>query len=167
MISFEELFNTYAADVYRFAYLLAGDSDEAKDITSETFVRAWAKSERIRTETLKAYLLTIARNIYLESRRKGRQRAAFEHSAERAAVVASLLEIMRAGRAGTFEQHELQWRVLDREVRVAGLRLGRLGPEHLAVELDRLVEVVDVEGKLQTHGWTPLWFVGAVSTPPR
>lgn len=78
MISFEELFNTYAADVYRFAYLLAGDSDEAKDITSETFVRAWAKSERIRTETLKAYLLTIARNIYLESRRKGRQRAAFE-----------------------------------------------------------------------------------------
>lgn len=77
-VSFQAVFDTYAADVYRFALILAGDSDEAKDIASETFVRAWAKSDRIRTETLKAYLLTIARNIYLESRRKSRQHVALE-----------------------------------------------------------------------------------------
>jgi ArsR family transcriptional regulator, arsenate/arsenite/antimonite-responsive transcriptional repressor len=62
----------------------------------------------------------------------------------------------RAGGTGALEQHELERWVLDREVRVAGLGLGRLGTEHLAVELDRLIEVVDVEGELQTHGWTPV-----------
>jgi RNA polymerase sigma-70 factor (ECF subfamily) len=52
---------------------LSGDSFEAEDITSDTFVRAWAHSEKIRTETLKAYLFTIARNLYLERKRKGQR----------------------------------------------------------------------------------------------
>ena len=80
MLNFQELFDSYANDVYRFAYTLASDSDEAKDITSETFVRAWAKNSTIRTETLKAYLLVIARNIYLESRRRSKHRVALEDS---------------------------------------------------------------------------------------
>jgi RNA polymerase sigma-70 factor (ECF subfamily) len=70
MANFQELYETHARDVYRFSLWLAGDSSEAEDITSETFVRAWARSGKIRTETLKAYLFTISRNIYLEQRRK-------------------------------------------------------------------------------------------------
>ena len=70
MLSFEELYVAYSPDVYRFANWLAGDSKDAEDITSETFVRAWVNFSTIRTETLKAYLFTIARNIYLESLRK-------------------------------------------------------------------------------------------------
>ena len=69
MINFHQLYESYAADVYRFAYWLAGDSAEAEDITAETFVRAWVKHSSIRTETLKAYLFTIARNLYLEDQR--------------------------------------------------------------------------------------------------
>jgi len=80
MLSFDELFESYAGDVYRFAFALAGDSDDAKDITSETFIRAWTRSSTIRTETLKAYLLTIARNIYLEWQRKHKHRVALEES---------------------------------------------------------------------------------------
>jgi len=56
--------------MYRFAYWLTGNKFDAEDITSETFVRAWAHSNRIRTETLKAFLFTIARNVYLEHQRK-------------------------------------------------------------------------------------------------
>jgi RNA polymerase sigma-70 factor (ECF subfamily) len=70
MLQFQELYDTYASDVYRFAFSLAGERAEAEDITSETFVRAWAKREAIRTETLKAYLMAIARNTFLERRRK-------------------------------------------------------------------------------------------------
>ncbi|MCJ7537191.1 MAG: RNA polymerase sigma factor [Anaerolineales bacterium] len=70
MVNFHQLYESYAVDVYRFTYWLAGDSSEAEDITSETFVRAWVKHSTIRTETLKAYLFTIARNIYLEGKRK-------------------------------------------------------------------------------------------------
>ena len=72
MLSFEELYIAYSPEVYRFAFWLSGDAAEAEDITSETFVRAWMNFNTIRTETLNAYLFTIARNIYLESLRKHR-----------------------------------------------------------------------------------------------
>ena len=70
MLNFQDMYDTYAADVYRFALWLSGDKFEAEDITSETFIRAWVGITTIRTETLKAYLFTIARNAYLEKIRK-------------------------------------------------------------------------------------------------
>ena len=70
MINFEDLYDSYVEDVYRFSLFLSRDSDEAKDITSETFIRVWVRKNTIRTETLKAYLIMIARNIYLEKQRK-------------------------------------------------------------------------------------------------
>ena len=73
MLNFRDLYETYAADVYRFALSLSGERTEAEDITSETFIRAWAKRETIQTETLKAYLFTIARNIYLSHLRKNKR----------------------------------------------------------------------------------------------
>lgn len=50
-------------DVYRFARYLTASEDAADEITSETFLRAWAGRETIRVETAKAYLLAIARNL--------------------------------------------------------------------------------------------------------
>ena len=63
-ITFHELYVRYADDVYRFAYWLTGNSHDASDITSETFVRAWTAPQEPRTETVKAYLFTIARNLH-------------------------------------------------------------------------------------------------------
>ena len=73
MLTLQDLYTTYALDIYRFAYWLSGNVFEAEDITSETFVRAWTRIGKIRTETLKAYLLKIARNIYLQQLRKENQ----------------------------------------------------------------------------------------------
>jgi RNA polymerase sigma-70 factor, ECF subfamily len=73
MQSFHDLYQKYATDVYRFACWLCGDTQEAEDITSETFVRALAAGSEIRTETVKGYLLTIARNlVYQRQRHAGR-----------------------------------------------------------------------------------------------
>jgi len=58
MLKFNELYETYAPEVYRFALWLSGSSFWAEDITSETFVRAWV------------HYLTIARNYYLGQLRK-------------------------------------------------------------------------------------------------
>jgi RNA polymerase sigma-70 factor (ECF subfamily) len=52
--------------VYRFALWLSGDPVEADDIASETFVRAWSSSSKIQTETVRAYLFAIARNLFLK-----------------------------------------------------------------------------------------------------
>ncbi|MBN2556477.1 MAG: RNA polymerase sigma factor [Anaerolineales bacterium] len=78
MLNFQDLYDTYATDVYRFALWLAGDRPEAEDITSETFIRAWVKRSSIRTETLKAYLFTIARNVFLQRQRKRKRQAALQ-----------------------------------------------------------------------------------------
>lgn len=70
MLNFTDIYMAYSDDIYRFAFHLAGNQFDAKDITSETFIRAWAHNSTIRVETLKAYLFTIARNVYLEQLRK-------------------------------------------------------------------------------------------------
>ena len=70
MLDFQYLYETYVTDVYRFSYWLCGEAADAEDITSETFLRAWTRRETIRTETMRAYLLSIARNLYLERLRK-------------------------------------------------------------------------------------------------
>ena len=66
MTDFEELYTHFAKDIYRFALYLCGNHAEAEDIASETFVRAWNATGKIRASTAKAYLFKIARNHYLE-----------------------------------------------------------------------------------------------------
>ncbi len=70
MITFHEIYERHSKDVYRYACWLCGSAVEADDITSETFARAWAGRDAIRTETVKAYLFAIARNLYLQDYRK-------------------------------------------------------------------------------------------------
>jgi len=49
---------------------LTGDAAQAEDIASETFVRVWAASDRLRVRTVKAYLFAIARNLHLKGLRR-------------------------------------------------------------------------------------------------
>jgi RNA polymerase sigma-70 factor, ECF subfamily len=70
MAVFQDIYERYAQDVYRFALYLSGDKGLAEDITSEAFVRLWASDENmIRMLTVKAYLFAIARHLYIDSRR--------------------------------------------------------------------------------------------------
>src|SRR5271154_2770666 len=69
-MDFRSLYKKYAPDVYRFALYLSSERGEAEDITSETFARAWAAPEPIEMATVKAYLFTIARNLFLQGLRK-------------------------------------------------------------------------------------------------
>jgi RNA polymerase sigma-70 factor (ECF subfamily) len=78
MTGFSALYKKYAPDVYHFALYLSGERGEAEDITSETFVRAWASSEPIRMATVKGYLFTIARNLFLQGLRKKSRHVALD-----------------------------------------------------------------------------------------
>ncbi len=69
MASLHDLYDLYAADVYRFALYLSGNRAEAEDITADTFVRLWTAPGGIRLPTVKAYLFTIARHLHLDRRR--------------------------------------------------------------------------------------------------
>jgi RNA polymerase sigma-70 factor, ECF subfamily len=67
---FEALYERYARDVLRFALYLSGNRALAEDITSETFVRVWTSPTAVRPTTVKAYLFTIARRLFLDGRRR-------------------------------------------------------------------------------------------------
>jgi RNA polymerase sigma-70 factor, ECF subfamily len=75
MTDFQTLYERYAPQVRRFALFLGGDPALADDITSETFVRAWTAPGPIKQETVKAYLFTIARNLYHDSLNRTRRLA--------------------------------------------------------------------------------------------
>ena len=70
MTDFEQLYERYARDVYRFALYLSGNPAQAEDIASETFVRVWTVRDSIRAVSVKAYLFTIARNLHHDGRRR-------------------------------------------------------------------------------------------------
>ncbi len=73
MNDIHDIYDRHAKDVYRFCIYLSADPMLAEDLTAEAFVRAWAGPGIIVQETVKAYLFTIARNLYLhELRRRAR-----------------------------------------------------------------------------------------------
>jgi RNA polymerase sigma-70 factor (ECF subfamily) len=101
MITFREIYERHSKDVYRYAFWLSGSAEDADDITSETFARAWAGGDEIRTETVKAYLFAIARNIYLKGLRHTKRQSDLnpKHTDPKPPpeqVVESKLELQRA-----------------------------------------------------------------------
>lgn len=114
MTDFQSLYERYAPAVRRFALFLSGDASVADDITSETFVRVWTSTGAIRETTIKAYLFTIARNLYRDMLRRdwrlerlhdsiadGRPNVAsrVEQSAELAMVLGAMRELNEIDRA--------------------------------------------------------------------
>ncbi|GAB4189839.1 MAG: hypothetical protein Kow00108_25730 [Calditrichia bacterium] len=67
---FHILYTRFALDIFRFVLFLSGNRSLAEDITSETFVRAFSAMAPVIEGTAKGYLLTIARNLYLEHLRR-------------------------------------------------------------------------------------------------
>lgn len=70
----------WAPEVFRFALYLCGRRGDAEDITAETFVRVWTARAPLRAATVKGYLFTIARNLYLESLRRWSRQVELDES---------------------------------------------------------------------------------------
>jgi DNA-directed RNA polymerase specialized sigma24 family protein len=68
--TFADLYRNHAREVYRFALYLSGDPALAEDIVSETFLRVWDSAVTVRMETVRGYLFTIARNLFLQDLRR-------------------------------------------------------------------------------------------------
>ena len=70
MAAWEPLVRTHQQSVFRFAYLLLGDPDDAEDVAQETFLRAWNHLDRFdAARPLRPWLLSITSNLASNWRR--------------------------------------------------------------------------------------------------
>jgi len=68
--AWEGVVNTHQQAVFRLAYLLLGDPDDAEDITQETFIRAYYALGRFDVQRpLRPWLFSIAANLARNRRR--------------------------------------------------------------------------------------------------
>ena len=59
---FKELFLSKYQRMYKAAYILLGDEDEAKDAVQDVFAQLWNGTTPLREESRRAFLLTCVRN---------------------------------------------------------------------------------------------------------
>jgi len=90
--AWEPLVQTHQQAVFRLAYLLLGDPDDAEDIAQETFLRAWNHLKGFdQTRPLKPWLLSITANLARNRRRSaGRYLAALTRAFRDEPVPASV-----------------------------------------------------------------------------
>lgn len=62
---FETIFNDYAEEIKRFLYFKFGDLETAEDIMQDAFVKLWQNCHKVKHETVKNLLYTIANNLFL------------------------------------------------------------------------------------------------------
>jgi len=80
--SLEFLVKKYLKPVYNFVYRYSGSTQEAEDITQETFVKAWKNLKKFDVEkSFKTWLFSIAKNTAIDflRRRKTVPFSAFEN----------------------------------------------------------------------------------------
>jgi RNA polymerase sigma-70 factor, ECF subfamily len=73
-VEFSSIYRTYAHDLRRFAVYLSGNAALADDLVADAFVRAWTVRDRVEFATVRGYLFTIVRNLYLQHQRRERRR---------------------------------------------------------------------------------------------
>lgn len=68
---FEHIYRCYFGQVYRYALSLTRDEARSEELTQETFFKALQAIDRFRGESsVKTWLCAIARNCWLDERRK-------------------------------------------------------------------------------------------------
>jgi RNA polymerase sigma factor (sigma-70 family) len=80
--SWDDIVRTHAARVYRLAYRLSGNREDAEDLTQETFVRVFTSLADYVPGTFEGWLHRITTNLFLDSVRR-RQRVRFQPLPER------------------------------------------------------------------------------------
>lgn len=77
--AFAEIYSRYSNRVYAYCLRVIGNQDEANDIFQETFIKLFSTSD-INIEnksSLSWYLITIARNLYLNIKRSKKENVEF------------------------------------------------------------------------------------------
>lgn len=79
----KQIYQAYAGLIYAVVYDMTRQEEDAKDITSECFIRLWERADTYRFGGKhKAWLVTIARNMAIDHLRKQRRELPMEELPE-------------------------------------------------------------------------------------
>src|SRR5215471_5941361 len=76
-LSWEQIVTDHSARVYRLAYRLTGNRQDAEDLTQEVFVRVFRSLTSFQPGTFEGWLHRITTNLFLDQARR-RQRIRFD-----------------------------------------------------------------------------------------
>jgi len=114
-MDFADLYARHAQDVFRFAFYLSGNRALAEDIAAETFARALTAGGPVAQGSVKAYLLAIARHLFLDGLRAGRRTTPLEAAHLDLADPRGGPDAMAAGRLGLDALREALQQVPEHE----------------------------------------------------
>ena len=63
---FLELVQQHQVGIYQHVLYLLDNQDDAKDVTQETFIKAWKHADELRSETIRSWLLKCANNLSID-----------------------------------------------------------------------------------------------------
>lgn len=64
-----ELFEIYADDIYRYAYVKLTNVMDAQDVAAETFKKVWLNLKNMQYDNFRAYLYKVAHNLIIDNYR--------------------------------------------------------------------------------------------------
>lgn len=126
----EQIVRQHAAQVYRLAYRLTGNRQDAEDLAQEVFYRVFRSLANYKDGTFEGWLHRITTNLFLDSVRK-KSRVKFDNSPEPFVKLSTTNELDDPVRS--FEHNSL-----DKDIQAALLQLK---PEYRAV-----IALCDMEG---------------------
>ncbi|WP_179298668.1 RNA polymerase sigma factor [Evansella halocellulosilytica] len=65
-------YHHYSNDIYQYIFFMIYNHDEAKDLTQDTFIRAYSHFNQFDGENVKGWLFRIARNLTIDHIRKAK-----------------------------------------------------------------------------------------------
>lgn len=67
---FKDVFDEHYGYIRNYLYYLSGDIALAEDLTQDVFVTLWEEQRKIRQTAVRAFLFTVAKNLYFKHHRR-------------------------------------------------------------------------------------------------
>lgn len=134
--AFEALYRHFGDRIYNFVAQVTGSADDARDVTQETFIRAWHSLPRLKSDSAFAvWLHKIALNLSSDAiKRRERQRAISLDDTDG--------QVLQMQSADPTPEREL---IMSERLRSVRQAVESLSPEHRIVVTMHHIEGMDVE----------------------
>ena len=92
---YHELYETHGESLRNFLYYKTGDLAKAEDLSHEAFIKLWQNCKRVTVAKSKAFLFTVANNLFLNHVRHKKVRLEFEKSESGESISDNPEEVLR------------------------------------------------------------------------